>query len=136
MNCETKHPLTQEALSQFTGDLDRYRHSLNRSAIFTPGVKFMADSGGAYWLVDAIASYLRPAYLKPLIERDPRIGELHFWKLTVAADRTAALEARADSGEEPFIRQAIEYTDFPLASVDIWAAYDGTHWTLYLPSEH
>lgn len=136
MNSEAKHLLTQHALSQFTGDLDRFQHALNRSVCYTPGVQFVAETGGAYWLIDAIASYLRPSYLKPIVERDPRVRDQQFWNLTVAADRSAVLEARADTGEEPFVRQEIEYTDFSLESIDIWAAYDGTHWTLYLPSEH
>ena len=42
----------------------------------------------------------------------------------------------AGSGGPPFITQKIEYTDFPLDEIDIWAGFDGTRWTLYLPSEH
>jgi hypothetical protein len=60
---------------------------------------------------------------------------MQFWRLTVT-DESAVLVAEADSGEEPFIRQEIEFTDFPLEKIDIWAAFDGLHWTLYLPSEH
>ncbi|XOV74846.1 MAG: DUF6876 family protein [Phycisphaerales bacterium] len=43
---------------------------------------------------------------------------------------------RADSDEQPAIRQDIAFTDFPLEYVDVWAGFDGEHWTLYLPSEH
>jgi hypothetical protein len=28
---------------------------MNRSALFTDGAKFLADQGGAYWLLDIIA---------------------------------------------------------------------------------
>ena len=128
--------LKQEDLQQFRGDVERYRHSLNRSVIYTPGVQHLAEHGGAYWLIDAIASYLTSSYLRPIVAYDPRVGTLHFWRLTVAEDQTAVLEARADSPCKPFVRQEIGFTDFPFESADIWAGFDGEHWTLYLPSEH
>ncbi len=132
----TTKALTKHDLSQFHGDLVRYRHQLNRRVIYTPGVQHIAEAGGAYWLIDAIASYLTPSYLAEAIRRDGRIADLHFWDLNVAEDDSAVLEARADSPCEPFVQQRIPYTDFPLDSVSIWAGYDDRHWTLYLPSEH
>ena len=69
------------------------------------------------------------------IADDSRIGSLQFWRLVVTGSE-AVLTAQVDSGVEPFIRQEIPYTDFPLESIDIWAGFDGTRWTLYLPSEH
>ncbi|MEL7089572.1 MAG: DUF6876 family protein [Planctomycetota bacterium] len=47
-------------LRRFTGDDIRYRHELNPSVIYTPGVRYLAEQGQAYWLIDAIASYFRP----------------------------------------------------------------------------
>lgn len=131
-----KHTLTENDLNHFTGDDERYAHPLNRRVIYTPGVRQVATKGGAFWLIDAIASYLTPRCLAPFIEEDPRIESMSFWKLIVSEDESAVLEARADSPCEPFVRQEIPFTDFPLRTVDIWAAFDGTFWTLYLPSEH
>ena len=128
--------LTHDDLQQFTGDLERYQHSLNRQVIYTPGVKFLAERGGAYWLIDAIASYFGTTVMKRAIAADPRLETLQFWRLDVAEDQTAILSARADSGVKPFITQDIPYTDFPLEYVDVWTGFDGVHWTLYLPSEH
>ena len=128
--------LTTHDLRQFTGDLMRFRHPLNRSVIYTPGVQYLAEVGGAYWLIDAIASYLSPNFIRKVAADDPRIAAMHFWTLTLRDDDTAVLEARADSPCEPFVRQNVEYTDFPLETVSIWAANDGRKWTLYLPSEH
>ena len=68
--------------------------------------------------------------------RDTRLSDMQFWRLDDRDDRSAVLSTRADSGEDPFILQSIEHTGFPLDYVDIWATYDGEHWTLYLPSEH
>lgn len=131
-----KKPLTHQDLRQFTGDVTRYRHWMNRRVIYTPGIKHLAGEAQAYWLVDAIASYCGSQELIRASLRDLRLDDMQFWRLDVRADHSAVLSARADSGEEPFIVQSIEYTNFPLDCVDIWAAYDGDHWTLYLPSEH
>jgi hypothetical protein len=122
-----KKLLTHQDLRQFTGDLTRYRHWMNRRVIYTPGIKHLAGQAQAYWLVDAIASYFGSNEMIRASLRDLRLRDMQFWRLDVWADRSALLIARADSGEEPFIRQSIEYTDFPLDYVDIWAAYDGEH---------
>ena len=128
-------PLTLADLRQFTGDLDRYLHPINRNVIYTPGVKYLAEKGQAYWLIDAIASYFGSEAMNLAMIADYRIRELQFWRLTVA-NGSGLLEAVADVGEAPFIQQAISYTDFPLPMVEIWAGFDGSRWTLYLPSEH
>ncbi len=134
---ETNQPrLTQADLQQFTGDLDRYRHTLNPRVIYTPGVKYVTEQGGAYWLIDAIASYFGDRKMTGAMARDSRLRSLQFWRLEVAGDQSAVLTMRADSGVQPAITQQIPFTDFPLDAIDIWAGFDGTHWTLYLPSEH
>ena len=131
-----KKPLTHQDLRQFTGDLTRYRHWMNRRVIYTPGVKHLASQAEAYWLVDAIASHFGGQEMIRASQRDMRLDSMQFWRLDVLDDHSAVLSARADAGEEPFITRLIDYTDFPLNYVDIWAGYDGEHWTLYLPSEH
>ena len=128
--------LTHADLNQFHGDLERTRHGINRQVIYTPGIQFLAERGGAYWLIDEIALTLGSGAFRKAVQHDRRIAEMHFWRLEVAEDRSARLFARADSNEAPFVTRAIPYTDFPLDDADIWAAFDGTHWTLYLPSEH
>ena len=122
-------------LRQFSGDLERFRHPLSRNVIYTPGVQSLAEQGQAYWLIDAIASYFGSDVMNHAMRKDSRLKSLQFWRLEVQ-DESGVLTARADDGVEPFVRQEIEHTDFPLEQVDIWAGYDGTYWTLYLPSEH
>ena len=68
--------------------------------------------------------------------QDARLLDIQFWKLAVDGDKSATLTAVADSGEPPLIRQAIEFTDFPLAEIDLYCVFDGTHSTLTLPSEY
>jgi len=127
--------LTRCNLCQFTGDLERTRHPLARGVIYTEGVRFVAEQGGAYWLIDELAFAIACGEIQKAGHSDPRILELHFWRLEVN-DKTATLTARADSDVPPFYTKEIPFTDFPLDSIDIWAAFDGEYWTLYLPSEH
>ena len=127
----------KEELAHFTGDLLRYQHPLNRKVIYTPGVRHLANEAQAFWLVDAIASWIGTSTFAEAEQKDPRIGSLHFWLLAVDRDdSTAVLHAEGDKGVDPFIVQSIPYTDFALDEVSIWAGFDGSHWTLYLPSEH
>lgn len=74
--------------------------------------------------------------MKRVVQADPRVGEMHFWHLAVVSDRTAWLRACEDGGERPFIRKRIKFPDFSLDHVEVWAGFNGRHWTLYLPSEH
>lgn len=131
----TSTPLTLSDLNQFTGDMIRYTHPLNRRVIYTPGVRCLAQRARAYWLIEAIASYFGSPQWNEAIENDERLQDLQFWHLSVK-DSTAVLTAVADQGEPPFVTQHFPYADFPLEKIDIWAGFDGSHWTLYLPSEH
>ncbi|TWT48947.1 DUF6876 family protein [Botrimarina hoheduenensis] len=127
----------QSELNQFTGDLERYRHNLNRRVIYTPGVQHLAERAGAYWLIDAVASWIGSDSFNEALRLDERLQSLQFWELAVDAEnRSAVLTAVSDKGEPPFITQRIPFTDFPLDRVEIWAGFDGRNWTLYLPSEH
>lgn len=131
-----QQPLTHAELRQFSGGDAFYRHSLHRRVIYSAGVQHLAERAGAYWLIDAIASYLGTDVLDQAIEHDDRLRWLQFWRLAVAEDRSASLSCRADSDMPAVVEQSIEFTDFPLDTIDVWVGYDGEHWTLYLPSEH
>lgn len=128
MNNETTQPLTQSDLDQFSGTEHYYRNFTG--LIYTDGVKFLADRGNAYWLIDAIGSH----QINPKL-RKGRLGDLQFWKLEVK-DNKAVLTCRADTDVPPAVTQKFEYTDFPLASVEIWVGRDERGRVAYLPSEH
>jgi hypothetical protein len=51
----TTAKLSAADLAQFTGSEHWYRHGLNRQILFTDGARYVADGGGAYWLLDEIA---------------------------------------------------------------------------------
>lgn len=116
--------LTAGELCQFTGSEHWYRHGLVRDILFTDGAKYVADKGGAYWLLDEIAFAQRG---------DKRVAaeEFQVWKLTVQPDRTATLACGDGNGTTVF-QKALDYTDFPAESVELWFENN----TIYLPSEH
>lgn len=112
------------ALRSFTGTTEYHAH-WSRMLVFTDGVKFLAETGKAFWLVDAIASWQSRA------QKDAWLREFQLWELFVREDRRATLVCSRDSDDESF-RQEIEFTDFLMDYVKL---YVENH-TLLLPSEH
>lgn len=94
--------------------------------IHTPGVRYVAQEGHANWLIDAIASYFGSEQMNSTMRRDDRLKTLQFWRLDVTK-QSAVLTADADAVVEPFVRQEIPYTDFPLDHIEIWAEFDGSY---------
>ena len=116
--------LTETELRHFTGSENWYRHGINRNVLFTDGAKYVADAGGAYWLLDEIA-IIQPHNSRVAAE------EFQVWKLVVQPDRTATLSCEDGNGNVVFTKP-IEYTDFPLPEITLWF----TNNVIYLPSEH
>lgn len=112
----------ETTLSQFTGSDTVYRHWSD--LVYTEGVRFIAESCEAYWLIEAIASY------QHLFRRDPMLREIQFWTLKKLDDGWELLCER-DSGDVA-IRQKIEYSDFPLNQIKLYVC----NHTILLPSEY
>ncbi|VFU10936.1 DUF6876 family protein [Methylocella tundrae] len=111
-------------LIQFTGSEHWYRHALVRDILYTDGVKYVAETAGAYWLNDEIA----------LTQRfDKRIAaeEFQLWRLTVNPDHSATLVCEDGDGGSVFTR-LIEFTDFPRAEISFYLVNK----TILLPSEY
>ena len=93
--------LTNKDLKQFT-EIERWiYHKIDSNIVYTDGLLYVAEVGRAYWLIDAIASFLRPDFLEH--QQDHRVRNMIFWKLRVSPNKSAVLEARADSACDPFI---------------------------------
>jgi hypothetical protein len=110
-------------LAQFTGSECWYRHPLNRSITYTDGAQYVAEAGGAYWLLDAIVSH----------QHDARVLAEPFqvWTLKVADDRSALLIC--EDGDHGLVTsQVIEFTDFPLTEITLWLQNS----VIFLPSEY
>jgi hypothetical protein len=116
--------LTEADLHQFSGSETWYRHGLNRKVLFTEGAKYVADHGGAYWLLDEIA------LIQPY---DKRIAaeEFQVWTLTVRPDNTATLTCHDGNYQVVFTKE-IEFTDFPLLEIKLYFQNN----TIFLPSEY
>ena len=121
----TKTPTLRKAdLRQFTGSEHWYKHGLNSTVLFTDGAKYVADTAGAYWLLDEIA------LIQPYDKRVAATA-FQFWKLVVRPDQTATLTCDDGNGNTVFAKE-IDYTDFPLDEITLYF----TNNVIYLPSEH
>jgi hypothetical protein len=116
--------LTDADLRQFTGTETWYRHPLNRKIVYTEGVQYVAENGGAYWLLDEIA-LIQPHDRKVAAE------PFQLWKLTVRTDRTATLACDDGNGNFVFTKELV-YTDFPLDEIKLYF----TDNPILLPSEY
>ncbi len=104
--------LTAKDLLQFSGSENWYRHSLNRKVLYTDGAQYLAEQGGAYWLLDSIA--IAQAHVKAV-----KAEEFQVWTLKVNPDSTALLTC--DDGNNRIVyKQSIPFTDFPLTEVKLY----------------
>lgn len=118
------HTLTKADLMMFTGTENWYRHNLARNNLYTDGVKYVAETGRAYWLVDKII----------FLQVNKHIAQEAFqvWKLIVnLQEETAILKCEDGNGNTVYI-ETIEYTDFPLDHITFYL----TDNVILLPSEY
>ena len=116
--------LTKSDLIQFTGSEQWYRHAMVRDILYTDGVQYVAETAGAYWLIDEITFAQR-------FDKLLAAEEFQSWKLNVNSDHTATLTCEDGNGGVVFTK-AIEYTDFPLAEITLFFLNN----TILLPSEY
>jgi hypothetical protein len=110
--------LDPNILAQFTGTEHWYRHGLVRSVAYTDGVKYVADTAGAYWLVDIVAITQRT-------EAAVAAETFQHWTLTVTDDASGTVTC--DDGNGTIIyRQDLEWTDFPREGIEFYCCEDGT----------
>jgi hypothetical protein len=118
---DTKKSLTPADLRQFTGTEAWHRYTFVRTVLFSDGAKYIAEKGGAYWLIDDIAfTQRRNKYVAA--------EEFQLWRLRVQPDRTASLNG---TGNAVFTK-AIPLTDFPLEEITLFF----TNGAILLPSEY
>lgn len=102
----------REGLSNCYGTEDYHRLTLDRNLVCTDGVHYLAENGGAFWLIDAIASY------QPQCRKDEMLRDFQIWRLKVA-DGKAVLTCERDTNDVA-ITQEIEHTDFPLDEIKLY----------------
>jgi len=113
-------------LKQFTGTENWYKHPLS-GYTYTDGVKYLAEKGEAYWLIDKILLTMKHEAKLQLQDYQ----EFTSWRLLVNEDRTATLTAE-DGNNHEIYSEKIDYTDFPLQEIMLWFE----NGVLILPSEH
>ncbi|MEM9447015.1 MAG: DUF6876 family protein [Cyanobacteria bacterium P01_E01_bin.6] len=122
----SRHDLTESDLARFTGSDVIYKHPVFNIR-YTEGVQYMAEHAGAYWLIEAIASW----QFEPQVREDPMLQEIQFWALTVNDDSSAVLVCERDT-DDVVVTQSIAMTDFPLRSIKLYFQQG----VLLLPSEY
>ena len=116
-----KKKLEKTDLDQFIGTEHYYKYL---GIMLTDGVKYLAEVGKAFWLLNIIASY--------------QTGEIknvpfQVWTLKVDIEKqTGVVTMKEDTDEPNLVTQSLDYTDFPLDEISLWLI-DGI---LILPSEY
>jgi hypothetical protein len=120
---DTKQSLTPADLRQFTGTEKWHRHPFVRTVLYTDGVQYVAEKGGAYWLLDDIA----------FAQRGKRVAAEAFqlWRLRVHPNHTGTLTCEDGNGNVVFTK-ALTFTDFPLEEITLYF----TNGVILLPSEY
>jgi len=124
----TLENLDPKELQYFTGSENWTRWTrLKPNAGLTDGALYVAKGGGAYWLMDIIASVQNLQGIK---------GEyFQNWILTVNQDKSALVTCDDGNGNLLY-KQEIEFTDFPLDKIQLYAVDDGQSLTIMLPGEY
>ena len=121
---KTKQEIEAE-LPNFYGTENYYKWSIFFPRfVMTDGAQYIADTCGAYWLMDAIASY-QQSYKR----EDFVVAKLfkfdHGWKLRLE-----------DGNDKIIVTQNIESSNFPLDEITLYVVRQDDLWVILLPSEY
>lgn len=111
-------------LAQFIGSDTFYRYGLAGDVLFTEGVKYVADTAGAYWLLDLIC-------IANVYEAEVRAEEFQLWTLSVRENATGVVTCDDGNGNIVY-EQALNFTDFPEPGIRLYFC----NGTILLPSEY
>ena len=112
------------ALRQFTGTTQYARY--HSKLLLTDGVVYLAEHAHCFWLLDLFASHL--------ISVDGDQEQFTCIKLVRKGD--GALAVIDDGNDKVLARQEIEWTDFLLDSITLFACWNEDNWVVMLPSEY
>ena len=127
----------QQSLKHFTSTDNYYRHLLGIR--YTDGIQYLAQEAQCYWLIDVIASHQTKKLLA-----DQMLKDFQLWLLVVGDSHEfikpkphhqAVVTCWGDTPDPeitPYIRQDIEFTDFPLPEIKLFLVQG----VLMLPGEY
>jgi hypothetical protein len=114
------HPIESE-LENFTGTESYHRHIGN--CVLTDGAKHLAETAGAYWFMDIIASIIS------------KIKPVKFAVCQIKMRGLGAIFTADDGNGNVFYSQRISYTDAPF-HFRVFAVWDGERLVIMVPSEY
>ena len=124
--------LDSSILAGFIGSEEFVRYSaLFRKSILTDGAMYVAETAGAFWLMDVIGSH----QTNPLVKAEG----FQVWKLVPNKTGDGATAICEDGNKKTVVSQRIPFTDFPFIDGEefvLWAIFDGQYLTIMLPSEY
>ena len=91
--------------------------------LYTDGVRDMAESCGAYWLIDLVVSYQGT--------REINLERFQVWKLIRVKEQKFSILA-SDGNDNRIASQQIPFSDFPFDTATLWLV-DGC---IMLPTEY
>lgn len=125
----------QRVLDQSRNGCNSYfGHPLVPKFIYTEGVRELAQAASCFWLLDLLAIPLLKA-----VKEDPNANNGSMVILTLtkySQDAKATLEASSADDAPPFWTYDVDWTDFPLDSLTLYAQWDGDVLITILPSEY
>ncbi len=110
-------------LDQFIGT--QYYYPLWPTVFLTDGTKYLSETAGCYWLMDAIASHLK--YLQSS-------QAFVCCKFTCQDSRGHLI--MTDGNETNLAKQRIPFTDFPISEITLYSCHEVDKWIILLPSEY
>ena len=123
MDAKNPETLSAATLDHFTGTAQYWR--VARQFVITDGVKYLAESAGCFWLIDAAISHLL------------EIGTSDWFVLVrTEVSGSSAVMIYEDGDGSEYARQEIAYTDLPLSTLRLYAVWDSERWVIMLPSEY
>jgi hypothetical protein len=114
----------QQQLAQFTGTENYYQ--ILPLFVVTDGVKYLMDTADCYWLTQLYGLHL--------IGID--FNEEPFTVLKLTRKKQGAIVRIEDGNGGLLIEQKIDYTDFVLDSITLYACWADKHWVCMLTSEY
>lgn len=119
----SKPKAVQDIINHSTGTTQYHRFSnFPHYPIITDGVREIAESAGAYWLLDIVGSY----------QQDKRLDKaFQVWKLKVNRENHSGVVCGYND-TKLIITQDIPFTTFPLEEFTLYLMND----VILLPTEH
>jgi hypothetical protein len=97
-------------LSRHTGTMNYYRDAFTK-LVYTDGIKDLAETVGAYWLISDIGVVAKMKF---------RNVPFQIWRLVVKDDESAVLTMREDTSEPIRYRQKYDMVDFPVGTFEFY----------------